>query len=287
MYSNTEVRIVEFRGHPVFTIEVDGKPRFRFGKTKAQYLLDNWELVTSFARTGEGNMDYHGYDLVELEMTNDRTFRFGLQKARLCVEAEEQLREFAATSREELLEGTNEPNSADSEDDVARDCLLLALQVAYADSRIIDVEVEEVRKRFDTEGQASELMVELLELVRSGKADIDRALENLNSKLKPEEKEVVVEQLFDIAAADGLFHGRESKILISINQALEVPGERIQRLLRVGGTVPYGDSEVSEVEVDEPAQEAPRARLPKEEESGDKIDAINRLKELLEPTATL
>ena len=176
MKPKPQVVVTEFRGHPVFSIEVGGSARFRFGKTKATCLVDNWSKVKGSAETGDGNEKYKGYDALQLDLGKGRFFRFGRYKATLCVKVKDELHEFAGASREELRQEVSvSPASSRQTDgdsplpngDGTEDCLRLAVHVAFADEQILNVEIREIKDQLHGAPKVSELVSDLLGRVQA------------------------------------------------------------------------------------------------------------------------
>jgi uncharacterized tellurite resistance protein B-like protein len=310
MSDEFEVVIDDFRGHPIFTIRKDGVPKFRFGRSKAETLLENWNRVAEFAETGNGNREYKGYDVLQLSMENDRFFRFGQWKASLCARFENDIRAFVAqfdTSGRNSDDGETKKGATRSSptrqpgdsDDVADKCLLLALHVAFADQRVLEIEVKEIRQRLDKHlrQDSQQQLNELLRNVRGGKANLEEVVGKLNSELNSAEKKLLLEQLFEIAAADGLFHDQEEKVLTIVHERFGTPDDHFRRLLRFCSIVPYSNStdesecrknqENSGKGAKERSGKERRSRRRGAAQDSSRGDALVRLQELLEPEGSL
>ena len=288
-----QVVVTEFRGHPLFQIEVAGNARFRFGKTKATCLVDNWSKVKRFVETGDGNDNYKGYDVLKLDLGRGRFFRFGRYKATLCVKVENELHEFAGASRTELQRRTSVPpgvatpaggNLSLSQGDASEDCLLLAVHVAFADEQVLDVEIQEIKERFLGGPGSSELLSEFLSQVETGQSALQDLIRRLRSRLTVDERQLVLERLFDIAAADRLFHEGEREMLTVIHEGFGTDPEHFDRMLRLCATIPYSGPEEQPIGDD---GVLPDSRTNSALETESRSDAIDRLRQLLDPSGIL
>jgi len=46
-------KIEEYKGHDLIVLNPDAKFPFKFGKAKAQLIVENWSVIAHFAETGE------------------------------------------------------------------------------------------------------------------------------------------------------------------------------------------------------------------------------------------
>jgi uncharacterized tellurite resistance protein B-like protein len=310
MSRDLEVVVDEFRGHPIFTIRKDDVPKFRFGRTKAEALVANWDRVSAFAESGNGNKTYKGYGVLQLDLENERYFRFGQWKASLCVRFEKDIRAFVAQFRPSNWKQNDDDSQTEhfqtqpastknTSDEVADKCVLLALHVAFADQRVLEIEVSEIRQRLKEHlrQDSQQQLNELLRNVRGGKANLEEVVDDLNEQLDSGEKKLLLEQLFEIAAADGLFHDKEKEVLTVVHERFGTSKDHFRRFVRLCSIVPYSDSTQDAEGSDNGQRRAStsdthgkkrtKTRDSDKSRNSEKGEALNRLRDLLEPQGSL
>jgi hypothetical protein len=77
--------IGEYKNKPILTLPTDGKP-FSFGKSKAQAILNNQELIETFVNGGASThiSKYKGFDV--LTLPDSSNFKFGKSKAKTILQ---------------------------------------------------------------------------------------------------------------------------------------------------------------------------------------------------------
>jgi DNA-binding transcriptional regulator YiaG/uncharacterized tellurite resistance protein B-like protein len=243
--STETVTVAEvFKGHPVLLFKGHFHP-FRLGLRKVTALLELIPMVRHFVET-EGRYlspgltsaasgtvsasigDYKGHSLLKVSGAF-RPFSLGAGKLSRVLEALPSVREFAiangwqdTASAEESAESTGGLGGA-----MADAVIKLALVMAQADGVVHSTEIacirEEARKRQGARSAGKRARVdEALAMLRSGDVDADALAEELAEVLSEAERAELVEHLFEVAVADGVFHEAEEVLLRDLAPALGV-----------------------------------------------------------------
>jgi uncharacterized tellurite resistance protein B-like protein len=114
----------------------------------------------------------------------------------------------------------------------------LGFVLAGADDQISPQEITviraEARRRVDGLGiNAHATLAASVEQLGSQNVDVDRMARDIKSRLSPDEQRQLLEHLFDIAVADGVFVPKEEQFLRQIAQHLDVDEAHFERLVRL------------------------------------------------------
>jgi len=99
--NNGQVKISEYKGHPIVCIPTEKGWPFRFGKSKAECILNNTGAIQAFV-DGETEApgveigEYKGTLVINLPMASGWPFSFGEAKARAVLGHMDSIRQFVA-----------------------------------------------------------------------------------------------------------------------------------------------------------------------------------------------
>lgn len=136
-----------------------------------------------------------------------------------------------------LLIGSGDTGGLQQTDRVPMALAVLMLEVAYADGRMdteeLDHLIDSLRNRFELSGEAVNDLVELASASRADSVDLYAYTKEINWAFSQEEKEEIVEQLWDLVLADGVIDKYEEALMRQLADLIGLPhGRMIDAKLR-------------------------------------------------------
>jgi len=132
---------------------------------------------------------------------------------------------------------SDEPEPAEPDDPVLEYALRLGMALARSDNDLDEREVEELQRhaqrRLATHSEEeAEALGEVIDRLRAEEMDVEATAERIAENLSPEEQQQVLDYLFDVAVADGVFLPQE-KALRQLHERLHFDTEYFERLIRL------------------------------------------------------
>ncbi len=133
---------------------------------------------------------------------------------------------------------TTPQGSAKAEDPVLEYALRLGIALARSDDDVIDQEIAELHKHAERRlashsRQEREAVALIIDRLSSEEIDVEATADRIAEDLSSEEQRQLLDYLFDVAVADGVFSHQEEALLRQLHRRLRFDNDYFERLIRL------------------------------------------------------